>query len=74
VVAVPVLDLQKGLLFYEVFSTGSKLLAMYIGFIIFQNDIIVVALFGVFGAIAYITLISWVIFSSFALEKRRQHV
>jgi O-antigen/teichoic acid export membrane protein len=73
VVSVPVLDIQKGLLFYEFFSTGSKLLAMYIGFVIFNNDITVVALFGVFGAIAYIMLISWVIFSSFSKQNRRNH-
>jgi len=64
VAAIPVLGIQKGLMIYELFSTGIKLLALYIGFGIFANDTISVALFSIFGAIAYILLIVWVLMSS----------
>lgn len=64
VTAVPVLCLQKGLVLYELFSTGTKLFALYIGFIVFANDIAAVVLFSIFGTVAYIILIMWVIVSS----------
>ena len=64
VAAIPVLGLQRGLMIYELFSTGSKILALYIGFVLFEIDTVAVAIFSVFGAIAYIILILWVIFSS----------
>lgn len=61
IVSVAVLGLQRGFMIYEVFSTGSKLLALYIGFYLYQNDIIAIALFSIFGAIANFILIVWVI-------------
>jgi O-antigen/teichoic acid export membrane protein len=64
VAAVPVLGLQKGLLIYEFFSTGAKLIAIYIGFHLFNDDKLAIALFGIFGAIAYTALIAWIIMSS----------
>lgn len=64
VVSIPVLGLQRDLMIYELFSTGSKLLALYLGFYLFQNDIIAIAIFSIFGAIAYFILIIWVIISS----------
>jgi O-antigen/teichoic acid export membrane protein len=62
--AVPALRLQAGLLIYELFSTGTKLLALWLGFFIFEDDLIAVALFSGFGVIAYLWLIGWVIFRS----------
>jgi O-antigen/teichoic acid export membrane protein len=62
--AVPVLGLQRGLLVYEILSTGSKLLALYIGFVYFADDRVAVALFSTFGATAYIFLIAWVLIIS----------
>ncbi len=59
--AIPALKLQKGLLFYELFSTGSKIFALWLGFIIYESDIAAIALFSVFGVIAYLWLILWVI-------------
>lgn len=69
VISVPVLGLQKGLLIYEFFSTGSKFLAMYVGLIVFNDDRIFVALFSIFGALAYILLILWILISSLLREK-----
>jgi O-antigen/teichoic acid export membrane protein len=61
VAAIPALRLQGGLLIYELFSTGTKVLALYLGFIYFKSDIAAIALFSVFGVIAYAWLILWVI-------------
>lgn len=61
VAAVPALGLQRGLLAYELFSTGSKVLALWAGFHLFDSDIVAVALFSISGVIAYLWLIGWVI-------------
>ena len=59
--AIPALRLQGGLLVYEFFSTGTKILALWLGFRIFKSDVAAVALFSAFGIAAYIFLILWVI-------------
>lgn len=64
VATVPSLGLQRGLLIYEVFSTGTKLMALYLGFFIFKDDLVAVAAFGVVGALAYALLILWVGFEA----------
>ncbi|MEX0331051.1 MAG: lipopolysaccharide biosynthesis protein [Puniceicoccaceae bacterium] len=64
VATIPSLGLQRGLLIYEVFSTGSKILALGLGFLYFKDDVISVAIFCVFGSIAYLSLIIWVIANS----------
>jgi O-antigen/teichoic acid export membrane protein len=70
VAAVPVLNLQGGLLIYELFSTGSKLVAIYIGAVLFADDKLAIAIFSGFGALAYIFLIGWVILSSHFLRRK----
>jgi O-antigen/teichoic acid export membrane protein len=60
VAVVSVLNLQRGLLIYEIFSTGSKVLALIIGFYWFQSDVWSIALFSIFGVIAYIAMIYWI--------------
>lgn len=60
VAAVPVLGIQRGLVIYELFSTGTKILALYLGFVVFHSDQIAVSLYSIFGAVAYIGLIAWV--------------
>jgi O-antigen/teichoic acid export membrane protein len=70
VAAVPVLGLQKGLLIYELFSTGSKLIAIYIGGVLLKNDQLTVVIFSLFGAAAYIFLIAWIIILSKFHRKR----
>jgi len=69
VVSIPVLGIQKGLMIYELFSTGSKLLVLYVGIVWLKNDILAVSLFSFCGVIAYIFLISWTIFTSFSFMK-----
>lgn len=64
VATIPVLDLQKGLMAYELISTSSKLVALYIGFVLFKSDTVAVAFFSVFGAMAYIILITWVMLAA----------
>jgi O-antigen/teichoic acid export membrane protein len=61
VAAIPALGLQRGLLFYELVSTSSKVLALYIGYIVFESDVVAIALYSVFGTLAYAWLILWVI-------------
>lgn len=61
VAAVPVLNIQRGLLIYEVFSTGGKALGLIIGFYWFGNDVLAVALFSVIGVIAYSLMILWIV-------------
>ena len=59
--AIPALGLQGGLLIYEIFSTGAKILALWIGFTLYKDAVIAVALFSLFGTVAYIWLILWVV-------------
>lgn len=62
--AIPALGIQRGLLIYELFSTGTKVLALYLGYTIFESDVAAVALFSIFGVVAYGWLILWVIVHS----------
>lgn len=73
--AIPALYLQGGLLFYELFSTGTKVIALWIGFHYFKSDLIAIALFSGSGVIAYAWLIYWVIRNSnkFYHEKVLSH-
>jgi len=61
VAAVPVLRIQKGLLFYELFSTAIKVMALLLGYYYFHNDIVAVALFSIAGAMMYIAMMIWII-------------
>lgn len=61
VAAVPVLGIQRGLLIYEIFSTGTKALGLVIGFYWFGSDIWAVALFSVIGVLAYTAMIFWIL-------------
>jgi O-antigen/teichoic acid export membrane protein len=70
--AIPALRLQRGLLIYELFSTGSKVLALYLGYTHFKSDVAAIALFSVFGVVAYSWLILWVIFHSGKLAAQSQ--
>lgn len=59
--AIPALGLQGGLLIYELFSTGTKLIALWLGFSILKSDTAAIAIFSFTGVIAYIWLIVWVV-------------
>lgn len=64
VAAIPALQIQRGLLIYEIFSTGTKVLALWLGFAVFGSDVAAVALFSAFGVVAYAWLIHWVVRTS----------
>lgn len=59
--AIPALRLQKGLLLYELFSTGAKILSLWIGFNYYKSPYVAVAIFSAVGVVAYVWLITWVI-------------
>lgn len=73
VAAIPALHLQGSLLIYEVFSTSSKVLALWLGFVVFKNDVAAIALFSIFGVIAYSWLILWVIHRSGTPHKNERN-
>lgn len=62
--AVPALRLQGGLLVYELFSTGSKIFALWLGFTIYKDAVVSIAFFSLFGIVAYTWLILWVVHRS----------
>ncbi|WP_019592489.1 lipopolysaccharide biosynthesis protein [Thioalkalivibrio sp. ALRh] len=61
VAAVPVLGVQRGLLVYELFSTGTKALGLVVGFYWFGSDIWAVAFFSLIGVVAYIAMMLWIL-------------
>lgn len=61
VATVPVLGIQRGLLVYEVFSAGTKVLALTAGFYLFDSDLWAVAFFSVTGVIAYSVMMVWIL-------------
>lgn len=61
VAAIPPLRLQGGLLVYEILSTGTKIVALWVGFVYFESDIVAVGIFSASGVAAYVWLIFWVI-------------
>lgn len=61
IAAIPALRLQGGLLLYEVFSTATKVAALYLGFSVMRSDIAAIAMFSTAGVAAYIWLIIWVV-------------
>lgn len=61
VAAIPALRIQGGLLIYELFSTGTKIFALWFGGSFFGNEIVAVAMYSISGVIAYIWLILWVV-------------
>jgi O-antigen/teichoic acid export membrane protein len=61
VAAVPVLGIQRGLLVYELFSTGTKALGLVAGFYWFGSDLWAVALFSIIGVLAYSAMMLWIL-------------
>ena len=59
--AIPVLKMQGSFLGYEIISIAVKVLALWLGLVIFKSDIVAIAMFSISGTIAYIFLIVWVI-------------
>ena len=71
VAAIPILGLQKGLMVYETFSTSLKIVALYVSYFIFKNDIVTIASFSIIGTVCYIVLILWVIKSSKKISSKK---
>ena len=57
VMALPVLRAQKFHLLYTILMLIMRVVALFIGFVIFENDLIAIALFGIIGALLNIGLI-----------------
>jgi O-antigen/teichoic acid export membrane protein len=72
VAAVPVLGIQRGLLIYEAFSTGGKVLGLLVGFYWFGSDLWAVALFSIVGVIAYGIMIFWIFWHSIQWKKNAE--
>jgi len=66
VAAMPALGMQPWLLFYELFSTGLKVVALVLGFWYFDNDLIAVALMCISGVVTYSALILKVLVKSYS--------
>ena len=62
--AIPVLRKQGFFLFFEVFSTTIRIIALYVAFWLFNDDILAVGLFSGTGVILNAWLITYVIFNS----------
>ena len=61
VVSIAALRLQRQFLIYEVLSLALRLIALYAGFLLYNNDVLSVALLSVTGAILNAGLIGYVI-------------
>lgn len=61
---IPVLGLQRFYLFFSLTSTAIRAFALVLGFLLFQSDILAVALFSIAGALINIALISIVLWHS----------
>ena len=55
--SLPVLSAQRFHLIYTIITLIVRVLALFTGFYVFQNDLVAVALFGVFGALMNIGLV-----------------
>jgi O-antigen/teichoic acid export membrane protein len=69
VASVPVLGIQRGLLVYELFSTGGKVVGFLVGVYWFDSDVWAVALFSVIGVIAYSAMILWILLRAMQWRK-----
>lgn len=64
IASVPALNLQKWLFLYELLLTASRVLALYLGFIIYGNDITAIILLSIIGMLFNIYLILHVVLKS----------
>lgn len=55
--AVPILNRQKELFAYEIFSAGAKVASLALGYFVLGSEIAAIALFAISGAAAYLLLI-----------------
>lgn len=57
VAAIATLGLQRFFLWYELVSIALRVIGLYVGFFIFESDLLAVAIFSAVGAALNITLI-----------------
>lgn len=57
IAAIPVLNLQRWFLNYEILSTTLKIISLVLGFLIFESDLYAIALMSISGAVAYCVLL-----------------
>lgn len=69
VAAVPVFGIQRGLLVYEIFSTGGKAIGLLAGFYWFESDLWAVALFSVIGVMTYSAMMLWILANAMRWRK-----
>lgn len=72
VAAVPVLGIQRGLLVYELLSTGAKVMGLFIGFYWFESELWAVALFAIIGALAYAAMMFWIMLHAARWKKNEK--
>ncbi len=68
--AIPVLDMQKELLLFEIFTITSRIVAIMAGFYLFNSDLAAVILYSLLGAFLNILIIAYVILMSSRVTSR----
>lgn len=64
VAAIATLGLQDFFLVYEIASVGLRVLAIYLGFLVFESDVVAVALFSLSGVLLNAALVYYTIMKS----------
>ncbi|TCJ39566.1 lipopolysaccharide biosynthesis protein [Parafrankia sp. BMG5.11] len=70
VALIPAINLQGGLLIYEILGTAAKIAAVYVGLWVIGSARWTVGLFSAAGAVAYVLLVLWVYLSNCAIERK----
>jgi O-antigen/teichoic acid export membrane protein len=74
IATIPVLSLQKQFLIYEIVSVAVRTLSLILGVLIFQSDVVAVALFSLSGLILIFLLIEWVRRSAYMSQTNLKHI
>jgi O-antigen/teichoic acid export membrane protein len=61
VATIPVLSLQRGYLLYEIVSVVARVSAILLGVLLFQSDLVAIALFAAVGVVLNLVLIVWIL-------------
>lgn len=61
IIAIPILNLQGRFLVYEIVSISLNIASLFIGFLLYKNDEIAIALSSLTGVIMYVFLIIWIL-------------
>lgn len=72
VMALPVLRAQKFQLIYTILILVLRVIALYIGFLVFEDDVIAVALFSIVGGVLNIGLIGLTLIISYNFDKNNK--